>query len=265
MVRVGTPADAWLLRCVARWAATRGSATVSGCFGMTVPPPEYAHARSLRRQRERSERSQPRSGSSDRESGSLTAVQVVLHFAHPNRRPHPCDRRPVSPRPPTSQRNGETLTCWSIPAAGGPEPITTSSSARPCLLTATSGLPTAPGQQLTGWLTVSILKPARCATGSVWAARFVNFTRPQPRMSEANCRMRKSGPSCQSPQSRTKPNYSISPAGAPAAQFGRALAAWSLAIEDLEVIERRQVSQRSWKTRVEPDGMVVTTFRQCLF
>ena len=29
--------------------------TVSVCFGMTVPPPEYAHARSLRRQRERSQ------------------------------------------------------------------------------------------------------------------------------------------------------------------------------------------------------------------
>jgi hypothetical protein len=48
----------------------------------------------------------------------------------------------------------------------------------------------------------------------------------------------------------------------PAAQFGRALAAWSLKNEEHDVIERRQVSQRSWKTRVEPDGMVVTTIRQ---
>ncbi len=48
----------------------------------------------------------------------------------------------------------------------------------------------------------------------------------------------------------------------PAAYFGKALAAWSHANEDHDIIERRQIAQRSWKNRVEPDGMVVTTIRQ---
>lgn len=48
----------------------------------------------------------------------------------------------------------------------------------------------------------------------------------------------------------------------PAGQLGRALARWSAANDDDEVIDRRHRLARSFRSRVEADGTIVTTIRQ---
>ena len=48
----------------------------------------------------------------------------------------------------------------------------------------------------------------------------------------------------------------------PASEIGRALARWSQANEDDETIDRRHRAGRSYRSRVEPDGTIVTTIRQ---
>ena len=48
----------------------------------------------------------------------------------------------------------------------------------------------------------------------------------------------------------------------PASELGRALARWSQANEDDHTIDRRHRAGRSYRSRTEPDGTVVTTIRQ---
>ena len=262
MVRVGTPADAWLLRCVARWAAARGSATVSVCLGMTVPPPEYAHARSLRRQRERSERSQPcfrqlrqrvrfvdlRTGRPSFRTSEPKATPVRPKTRFSTTTDLAAQRHNADALVDTGRRWARThhdLVIGSAVFADGDVWIADGARSAAHWLADRLDVEAC---TVRDWIRVGRALRGLDASAAAYERGELSYAKVRALVSVATA-------------SNEEELLDIA-RRVPAAQFGKALAAWSLANEDHDVIERRHTSQRSWKTRVEPDGMVVTTIRQ---